>query len=165
MPFYRNVLGRGLFSLMELGIVAAVLTLVATIVGPRMGRAAGGPSPHRQNNILTGQIRMLHAAVDEYAAEHGGRFPEGDPDTVRLQLTTWSDFLGHPSPTRTPRQRLGPYLREIPPVPIGPSRGESTLALPGHPARAAAWFYNPATGQFRLNSNDSDPTSPGIASY
>lgn len=165
MPFYRNVLGRGLFSLMELGIVAAVLTLVATIIGPRMSRAAAGPSPHLHNDILTGQIRMFHAAIDEYAADHGGRFPDGDPETVTLQLTTYSDPIGHPSPTRTPRHRLGPYLREIPPVPIGPNRGATTLALPNHPSRTAGWFYSPGTGQLRPNPTEIDPTGPGIASY
>src|SRR5690242_15013280 len=86
MPFYRNALSRGLFSLMELAIVLVVLGLVATIVGPRMSRAAAaGPSPRLDHDVRTGRLRMLRAAVDEYAADHGGRFPEGDPDAVTLQ--------------------------------------------------------------------------------
>src|SRR5688572_30331198 len=114
MPFYRNALSRGLFSLMELGIVLVVLALVATVVGPRMSRAAAGPSPHLQDDLLAGRLRMLRVAIDEYAADHGGRFPEGDPDAVLHQLTGYSDRLGHTSPTRNPRHRLGPYLREMP---------------------------------------------------
>jgi type II secretory pathway pseudopilin PulG len=149
MPFYRNVLGRGLFSLMELAIVLTVLGLVATIVGPRMSRAAAGPSPHLNANIVTGQLRMLRAAIDEYAAEHGGRFPEGNPDAVAIQLTGYSDFLGNASASRTSRHRLGPYLREIPVAPAGSNR----LAMPGWPARGAAWFYNPETGEIRVNSD------------
>src|SRR5215210_5277539 len=92
MRFYRNVLGRGLFSLMELGVVLVVLGLVATIVGPRMSRAAAGPSPHLHGDILSGQLRMLHTAIDEYAADHAGRYPEGDPEAVTLQLTAYSDL-------------------------------------------------------------------------
>lgn len=152
MPFYRNVLGRGLFSLMELAIVLTVLGLVATIVGPRMSRAAAGPSPHLNQNIVTGQLRMLHAAIDEYATEHGGRFPEGDPQAVTLQLTAYSDLAGNPSPGRTSRHRLGPYLREIPAIPARPNRG-ATMAMPDHPDHAAAWFYNPDTGEVRVNAD------------
>jgi type II secretory pathway pseudopilin PulG len=157
MRSYRNVLGRGLFSLMELAIVLTVLGLVATIVGPRMSRAAAGPSPHLSENVLTGQLRMLRAAIDEYAGEHGGRFPEGDADGVVQQLTGYSDFLGNASATRTARHRLGPYLREIPAILVGSNRGGAALALPGHPARAAAWFYNPGTGEIRVNSRSEDP--------
>jgi type II secretory pathway pseudopilin PulG len=152
MPFYRNALSRGLFSLMELGIVLVVLGLVATVVGPRMSRAAAGPSPHLNDDVLAGRLKMLRRAIDEYAAEHGGRFPVGDPAVVLLQLTGFSDRLGHPSPTRDPRHRLGPYLREMPAVPVGSNRGATGLALPQHPARDAGWFYDPATGSVRSNA-------------
>src|SRR4051794_32922244 len=109
MRSYRNLLGRGPFLLVGLAVVLAGLGVVATIVGPRMSRAAAGPSPHLNENILTGQLRMLRAAIDEYAGEHGGRFPEGDADAVTLQLTGYSDFLGNASTARTARHRLGPY--------------------------------------------------------
>jgi hypothetical protein len=156
MPFYRTALRRGVFSLLEVAVVLVVLAVVATIVGPRVSRAAATarrPSLAHEH-LLTGQLRMMRHAIDEYAADHHGRHPEGAADQVVRQLTEYSDGIGHTSPTRTRRHRLGPYLREIPAIPVGPARGKTTLALPDQPLRDVAWVYDPTTGHVRPAAAD-----------
>ena len=77
MPFYRNALRRGVFSLLEVAVLLTVLLIVATIVAPRMSRGATS-SPQLPEQVLTGQLRSLRSAIAAYARDHGGRFPDGD---------------------------------------------------------------------------------------
>src|SRR5689334_1149021 len=78
------------FSLLELIIVLAVLGVAAAIISPRLSRAAA-PLPSQPADLLTGRLRAIRLAVDTYAHEHGGRLPAGDGDTVRRQLTQFTD--------------------------------------------------------------------------
>jgi type II secretory pathway pseudopilin PulG len=153
MPSYRNLGRRGLFSLLELLVVLIALGVVATIVGPRISRAAHAP-PDTSQQLLVGNLRALRSAIDAYAADHANRFPHGDVTQITAQLTQYSDRKGNVSPTRTAQYRFGPYLREIPPISIGANKGRATLQLPSQYLQQA-WLYNPATGQISPN------TSPG----
>jgi type II secretory pathway pseudopilin PulG len=152
MRFYRNVIGRGIFSLMEITVVLVVLGVVAAIVGPRISRGAATAASYRPGEqVLVGQLRSLRAALDAYAAEHGGHYPDGDVIQIIQQLTEHSDSAGAVRPDPSARHPLGPYLREIPPLPVGPQKGAATLCLPrGDPS--AAWLYHPATGQVHANT-------------
>jgi prepilin-type N-terminal cleavage/methylation domain-containing protein len=149
MKFYRNLVGRGAFSLLEVAVVAVVLGVVAAIVSPRMSRGAAS-SPQLGSQVLVGQLRSLRAAVHAYADEHGGHAPDGDADRVTRQLTQYTDWSGNPSPARTARHNLGPYLREIPPLPVGSKKGLNAIRITADPdAPGAAWLYDPATLQVR----------------
>jgi general secretion pathway protein G len=150
MPLSRKLLGRGVFSLLELAVVLVILGVVAAIVGPRMSRGAS-VSPHQNQQILVGHLRSLREALDAYAADHAGHYPAGDPARIAQQLTQYTDLSGSPHPTRTAGYPLGPYLREIPPLPVGAQDRTPTITLIA--AAKAAWLYNPATGRIRANTS------------
>jgi type II secretory pathway pseudopilin PulG len=150
---YRALVGRGVFSLLELAVVLVVLGVVAVIVAPRMSRGAtAASSPRLPQQLLVGHLRALRAAIHDYANDHGGHPPDGDADRAARQLTQYTDWSGATSPTRTPRHTLGPYLRDIPPIPTGPHKGAAILGLPGNPH--AAWTYDPATGNIHANISE-----------
>ena len=163
---YRRWVGRGVFSLLELAVIVVALGVVAIIVGPRMSRGAGAASSaHLPDQLLVGRLRALRTAIHAYAIDHANQPPDGDADRITRQLTQYTDGTGNPNPTRTPRYLYGPYLRDIPPLPLGPNRGATTLGLAGDPI--AAWTYNPATAHIWPNTPDheTDPTGQPYSSY
>jgi type II secretory pathway pseudopilin PulG len=157
MRFYRSVIGRGIFSLMEITVVLVVLGVVGAIVGPRISRGAGAAagSPHLGEQVLVGQLRSLRAALDAYAAEHGGHYPDGDVTRITGQLTQCSDQSGAVHAIASAHYPLGPYLSEIPPLPLGSQKGAANLCRPGGDP-SAAWRYDPATGQVHANTSPQD---------
>lgn len=59
------------FTLVELLIVIAIIGLLATIVAPRLANAmTGAKEQHCRNNL-----RQLHSAVIDFAADQGGNLP------------------------------------------------------------------------------------------
>jgi type II secretory pathway pseudopilin PulG len=164
MPFSRKLLGRGLFSLLELAVVFVILGVVAVIVGPRMSRGAS-VSPRQNDQILVGHLRLLREALDAYAADHAGHYPNGDPARIAEQLTQYTDRAGEPAPTRSASHPFGPYLREIPALPVGGRSRTATIALVE--TAPAAWLYNPATGRIRANTtaDEFDPLGRPYSSY
>jgi type II secretory pathway pseudopilin PulG len=163
MRFYRNVVGRGVFSLMEITVVLVVLGVVGAIVGPRISRGAGaaaGGSPHLAEQVLVGQLRSLRAALDAYAADHGGRYPDGDVTRITRELTQYSDQSGAVHAIASARYPLGPYLSEIPALHLGSQKGAATLGLPGGDP-GAGWRYDPATGRVHANTGPEDSDALG----
>ena len=65
-------------------------------------------------------------------------------------LTMYSDESGDVSNSSGSGHIYGPYLRVVPPMPIGPQRGLSTIADTAAPG--VAWVYDPATGEFTANT-------------
>ena len=151
------------FPVLELAIVLVVLGIIASIVGPRMSRGAAGPAPSNHDPVLIGRLKTFRAAIDAYTNEHGGHTP--DVDRIVPQLTTFSDWAGRTSPAKTSRHHLGPYLREIPALPVGPRKGRTTIGLPTDPA--AAWTYDPTSGRVRANvpTDECDAAGRAYASY
>jgi hypothetical protein len=151
------------FPVLELAIVLVVLGIIASIVGPRMSRGAGAPATPAHDPVLVGRLKAFRAAIDAYTDEHGGHTP--DADRIVPQLTTYSDWAGRTSPVRTSRHPLGPYLREIPAMPVGARKGQTTIGLPTDPA--TAWTYDPTTGRVRVNApaEECDPGGRAYASY
>jgi hypothetical protein len=168
MPFYRNrLIKRGMFSLLQAALVLTFLAVVASIVGPRISRAAHSPG-HLPDQLLIGHLKALRTAISDYAADHAGRVPSGDATQITQQLTRYTDTAGATSATRTARHRLGPYLREIPPLTVGGKAGSSTIrVVKTLQAWDAAWLYDESTGQIRANTPPQECDSIGreYASY
>jgi hypothetical protein len=110
---------------------------------PRLSRGVVGAG----ENALSRDLMVLHRAVDMYAMEHGGVRPESA--RIEAQLTQYTCCRGNPSVTKDPNYVLGPYLRVIPPVPVGPNRGSSRIS--DSPGRAVGWIYDAATGSVGPN--------------
>jgi general secretion pathway protein G len=146
---------RKAFSLIELVIVVVIIAIIGAIAIPRMSRGAAGAA----DSALAGNLSILRSAIDIYATEHGGSYP-----TVANfvnQLTRYSNDAGDSfSDTKSATHPYGPYLRKIPPLPVGTYKGQSGIAAPGAVPPAAenssgtvGWLYDAATGQIWANSN------------
>lgn len=157
-PQFPRKLRRG-FSILELLIVLSILGVAATIIRPRLSRASQS-APTMPNDVLIGDLRSLRSALLSYANDHRGRVPAGDADTVQRQLLHFSDRDGRTSPHRTSTHRLGPYISQLPTLPVGANRGRSEIVVM-HNARESSgpdgdprggWLYEPSTGIITANT-------------
>lgn len=137
---------RAAFSLIELVIVVIIIGVLAAIAVPRLSRGTEGAG----DSALAANLAELRKAIDRYAAEHGGNYP--DDDTIAQQLTQFTDDQGNISATRTGQHHLGPYLRKVPPLGVGPEKAVNGIS--DGDGDGVAWIYNEDTGQIRANTDD-----------
>lgn len=139
---------RGGFSLIELVIVVVILSIIGAIAIPRLSRGAGGAA----DSALQGNLSVLRSAIDLYQTEHGGKFPTADK--IAEQLTKYTDDFGATSDTKGGAFGYGPYLRKVPPLPVGSNRGDSLIgAVDGV---GVGWLYTEATGEIRPNTTSTE---------
>lgn len=131
------------FSLIELVIVVVIIGIISAIAIPRLSRGAEGADDAK----LAQDLAVLNKAVDFYAAEHNGLYPTASQGPA--QLTQYTDMQGNVSATKTGAYIYGPYLRDAPPAPSGPRRGERGMGLADAPG--VGWIYNPSDGRIYLN--------------
>jgi general secretion pathway protein G len=138
------------FSLIELVIVIVIIGIIGAIAIPRMSRGAAGAA----DSALKGNLAVLRNAIELYAAEHGGQFPP--MNQMPLALTGYSNAAGTDfAATKSSTRIYGPYLRAVPPLPVGPQKGSVTFTdtADANPTEAsAAWVYNATTGAIRANT-------------
>ena len=146
------------FSLIELVIVVVIIGIIAAIAIPRMSRGSQGAT----ESALAGSLSVLRNAIDLYQTEHQ-IYPAatvGDGQAVfERQLTKYTDSAGGSNLTGTKdaSHTYGPYLRKLPPLPVGPAakKGQSTVKvaldtdLPG--TGNEAWIYYPTSGEIKAN--------------
>jgi prepilin-type N-terminal cleavage/methylation domain-containing protein len=157
----RTTVRRG-FSLIELVIVVVIIGIIAAIAIPRLSRGSAGAA----DSAVGGNLAVLRNAIDLYATEHGGTYP--GLATFEAQLTQFTDASGTTSATKTATAIYGPYLRKIPPLPVGGTGYKNATSVvdgsSGSPGTAAgAWFYNASTGDIRANLADSEKDATGKA--
>lgn len=139
---------QGGFSLVELVIVVAIIAIIGAIAIPRMSRGAAGAA----DSALVADLAVLRNAVELYAAEHNGDFP--DADAFEEQLTQFTNAAGDVSATKTEEYLFGPYVRSIPSLPVGSNSGEDGVADASTAtlgAAGAGWYYNETTGEVQAN--------------
>lgn len=164
--------GRGgsCFSLVELVIVVVILGVIAAIAIPRLARGVTGAG----DSSLRKNLQALRTAIDAYAAEHGGTFPGANADGMgggaetyeafRNQLTRFSNAAGQCSETGGSSYPFGPYLQQIPVIPVGPNKGNAAVAIdkvnspPLVTGGPQGWVYNPLTGQIHANTDRPNET-------
>ena len=146
------------FSLVELVIVIVIIGIVAAIAVPRVSRGAKGAA----DAALIADLRDMRQAIDLYAAEHGGLLPEKKNKFVD-QMTKYSDSDGTTKATKTTQCFYGPYLKAIPPLPVGSLQGDARVADGSSPAEKSngGWWYNENTGEIRANLGDSETDESG----
>ena len=132
----------GAFSLVELVIVILILAIVAAIAMRRVSRHA----EQAATNSARQDEKTLQSGIERFRAEHG-TYPTATG--IVDQLTKFTDVQGNPSDSRTPPYTYGPYVRKIPPVPLGPARGSTKIATA--PAPDVGWIYDPVNGSIVAN--------------
>jgi prepilin-type N-terminal cleavage/methylation domain-containing protein len=155
---HRQISRRG-FSLIELVIVVVIIGIIAAIAVPRMSRGAKGAA----NSAVAANLAVLRNALDLYATEHLGDYPA--IDDVAGALTTYTDISGDVSSTSDSTHVYGPYVRTIPPLPVGTNQGRDdfTATPPAVSVATAGWYYNATTGQVLANTTDAEVDDAGVA--
>ena len=144
---------HGGFSLLEVVIVVAIIAILAAIGIPRMSRGAKGAS----DAALTGDLATLRNAIDLYAAEHTGTFPTAA--NVNTQLTQYTVINGGVNATKDTTHIYGPYMRSIPPLPVGGKKGNSTIADAN--GAGVGWIYSATEGTIKANTSDAEIDEAG----
>jgi prepilin-type N-terminal cleavage/methylation domain-containing protein len=140
------------FSLLEVVIVVAIMAILAAIGIPRMSRGAKGAN----DSALSGDLATLRNAIDLYAAEHGGAYPT-DPNGG--QFTKYTDGTGTVSATKTTTCIYGPYVRVIPPLPVGARKGGTKIAAAD--AAGVGWIYSVTDGTINANTTATEKDDAG----
>jgi len=141
------------FSLLEVVIVVAIIAILAAIGIPRMSRGAKGAS----DSALTGDLATLRNAIDLYAAEHTGVFPTAA--SVNTQLTQYTNITGGVAATKDTTHIYGPYMRSIPPLPVGAKKGSKTIAAAD--GNDVGWIYSATDGTIKANTTDAEVDEAG----
>lgn len=146
------------FSLIELVIVVVIIGIIGAIAIPRMSRGVENAG----DSALTANLSVLRSAIDLYQSEHGGKFPASS--TITEQLTQYSDDAGTVSATKSSSHIYGPYLRALPPLPVGSSKGATRISNAA--GSNVGWIYNETTGEIRANcDSEKDARGRAYSSY
>jgi general secretion pathway protein G len=142
------------FSLVELVLVVVILGILGAIAVPRLS----GLGSDADEVALAQNLAILSRAVEVYKAEHLGA-----PPTSRDQLTMYTDEAGTTKAAMGYPFIFGPYLHELPALPLGSNRGKRGLTSGGSPGDTggAGWWIDSTTGDVRANAPDSDLLSDG----
>lgn len=132
------------FSLIELVIVVVILGIIGAIAIPRMSRGSEGAA----ESALKANLQALRGAIDLYAAEHQGTFPTAAD--FEDQMLLFTDASGGTSTTKTGDFIYGPYLRSVPPLPVGTNQGNAGVAAAD--GAGVGWLYNETTGTIVSNT-------------
>lgn len=157
------------FSLVELVIVVVIIGVISAIAVPRISRAAMGADA----SAVREDLHALRSAIDLYAVEHRGVWAgaDGFEATFIDQMTKKTDDAGNVG--TTPGVHIyGPYLRRIPPIPVGPNIGAAGVIIDdGTPIPVVetndtdGWCYNFQTGNIIANTDDLDHNAVGFDTY
>jgi len=139
------------FSLLELVIVIVIMGIIAAVAIPRMSRGSAGAA----EGALSGNLMVLRKAIDMYAGEHAGKYPDGNK--VEKQLTQNTSMSGAASTSQPATHIYGPYLRTSPPLPVGSKKGKTKIGGGG----AAGWKYTAVTGEIRANLGPEEKDASG----
>lgn len=149
---------RRAFSLVELIIVVVIIGIIGAIAIPRLSRGSEAAA----DNALRGNLAVLRRAIELYAAEHDNQFPSAD--SINEQLTQYTALDGTTSPTKTKSCIYGPYIKEIPPLPVGIYKGQRKIAAAS--AADVGWIYVEETGTIYANTTtEEDATGTKYNTY
>ena len=155
--------GKRGFSLIELIVVVVIIGLIAAIAIPKVSRGVVGAT----DATLAQDLAQMRQALDMFQNEHGGVYPT--MGMINSALTTYTDDTGTSGQTtKDSTHPWGPYLKAIPPLPVGPAKGGTLIGQDSGPTLGTnvGWLYNPATGAIRANcSNEIDSAGNLYSSY
>lgn len=135
------------FSLVELILVVAIMAVIGAMAASRLGNRVDDAAIAK----MQADTVVLNNALDHYAAEHGGDYP--DPDHIAAQLLTITDTAGDTSPTKTATHIFGPYLRSIPALLLTDSTDKDDIVEDSGDGATAngGWLYDADSGKIKPN--------------
>jgi prepilin-type N-terminal cleavage/methylation domain-containing protein len=131
------------FTLVEILIVVIIMGVIASIIIGLFNNTTSDASL----SSLKDNLRGVRSALQIYVAQHG-TYP--DSTSFEAQMTQFTDASGNTSATQTSTHRFGPYILQVPPLPVGANRGKTAISTSGY-ADGYGWQYDAATGDFRAN--------------
>jgi prepilin-type N-terminal cleavage/methylation domain-containing protein len=141
------------FSLLELVVVIVIIGIIAAIAIPRVSRGSAGAA----DSALIADLAVMRNGIDLYAAEHNGAFPA--QGTCAEQLTQYTDSVGNFQAAKDATHIYGPYLRKVPPLPVGAAKGNTGIATV--PGVGVGWIYDAVAGEIKANCPDSEVDASG----
>lgn len=133
------------FTLLEVLIIAIVLSLIASVVMPQISQAAS----EAKVSGLCKSLQKVRTAISVFMTQHDDRTPgSGDCDfiTAMTNSTDKNCCLIADQQDHNDSAIFGPYLFDIP---KNPYNGLSTVDLEGTPGdNSHGWFYDTQTGKF-----------------
>lgn len=143
------------FTLLEVLLVVVILGMVAAIALPRLSRGAQGTT----ETSVASNLAVLRTAIDLFQTEHNGTYPSAA--NVTNQLLQYSDSTGGTlSATKTATCIYGPYLRAVPPLPVGAAKG--SVGIAAATAAGIGWIYD-GSGNISTNTTGTETDSAGKA--
>ena len=135
------------FTLVELVVVVMILGILAAVAAPKLLGTSGTAT----DNGLRQTVSVVRDAIERYAAENGGDFPGTDEATFKAAIA--------------------PYLRgAFPTCPVGANKNSgvdvtnsAVTPLAVNAGAATGWRYSYATGEFIVNSADTDNSATPVA--
>lgn len=143
------------FSLLEIVIVVAIIAILAAIAIPRLGRG----SECAAESALEKNLAILRKAIDHYAAEHLGGYPHAV--AINAQLTRYTNEQGQVRVNMDSTHIYGPYLRSVPPLPVGIRQGNTKIDTAD--AEDVGWVYRRSDGHIRANTGPAERGEAGIS--
>lgn len=143
------------FSLVELVIVIAIIGIVAAIAAPRLSRGATAAG----ESSLSESLSAMRTAIDIFYVEHDGMYPPFLK--FEVLMTQYSSKRGVKTGARDPANGViyGPYLRTMPPLPVGANRGKTAVVAAF--GDDGGWVYDGSSGTIRANCKGSEVDSTG----
>lgn len=137
--------------MLEIVVVVAILAVLAAVAIPRLSRGSGGAA----EQALEQDLSVLRRAIELYAVEHRGNYPGAA--AIAGQLTAYTDEQGSVRVAPDSTHIYGPYVRIVPPLPVGLRKGNTKIAQAD--AIDVGWIYLPATGHIRANTGPTEKDS------
>jgi prepilin-type N-terminal cleavage/methylation domain-containing protein len=141
------------FSLLELIVVVVIIGIIAAVAIPRLSRGSAGAA----NSALAGDLAVLRNAIDLYSAEHSGAFPTLANATTAM--TQYTDASGAVSAAKDATHIYGPYVRKIPPLPVGARTGSN--GIDSKDGTGIGWIYDATTGNLSSNTSATEADEAG----
>ena len=92
----------------------------------------------------------MRSALDLFVTEHTGVRPT--VANFEDSMLLYSNDVGDTNTVKGAGYIYGPYLRAIPPLPLGPMTGTTGIKAPPADGVGAGWIYDFATGSISANT-------------
>ncbi|MBW3541700.1 MAG: type II secretion system protein [Planctomycetes bacterium] len=151
----RHTRSRRGFTLIEVLIVVVILGILAATVLPQFTSA----SDDARESALRQDLQTLRSQIELFKFQHNGKYPafgSTNPQDFKDAMLLSSDPDGTTGAVGT--KPLGPYF--IGQLPANPYTGGREVRIVSDVPGATpdddptdGWFYNPATGQVKVNAS------------